>query len=175
MKGIKVLNTDSVSLKKQSVAIKSFNKELRELAQSMIKYGCIVDNCVGLAAPQVGKNVKMCVALVDNQWDIIVNPKIIFSSNTKSVEYEGCMSLKEGNLFGKVIRPDMVLVEYFNEFGKRRTIKFKGFYSHLIQHEIDHMLGIIFTDRMKNPKKLYTDKELEVMFEKAEKDNVSKK
>ena len=173
MKNIKVLNTDSPSLKKNSVNVEVFDKKLRNLAKSMIMYGESVDNCVGLAASQVGHNIKMCVIYLNNSWSIVVNPKIVFSSKELSVEYEGCMSLKEGNLFGEVKRPSRVLIEYFNEYGKRRMMRFEGFYAHLIQHEVDHMNGVIFTQRMKNSKKLYTDKQLEKIFENPSKDNVS--
>ena len=175
MNGLKILNTDNLSLSKISVEVKVFDKELRSLAKSMILYGESVDNCVGLAAAQVGKNIKLCVIYINDRWRVVVNPKIIFKSNVQSVEYEGCMSLKEGNLFGEVKRPSRVLAEYYNEYGKRRMLRFDGFYAHLIQHEVDHMNGIIFTQRMENSKELYTDKQLEQVLEKPFKDNVSKK
>ena len=74
------------------------------------------------------------------------------------------MSLEDGNLFGKVKRPKKIVVEYVNEFNKRRSYQYEGFYSHLILHEIDHMNGLMFLDHLKKPYKLLSNEELEKIY-----------
>lgn len=163
---INVIKEGNPILRQKSLPVKDFDKKLRDLASEMINYGKSVDNCVGLASVQVGVKIRMSVIYVEDDWEVMINPKILFKDESLSSDWEGCMSLNEGNLFGKVKRPRKIAVEYFNEFGKRRTYQFEGFYSHLIQHEIDHMDGKMFMDLMKKPYKLYTDKELEKIYEK---------
>ena len=152
----------------KSEEVSKFDKYLKELSLEMIKYGKSVNNCVGLAGCQVGENKRMCVAEIDGKWNVFINPKIIYKSNTLSDEWEGCMSLKEGNLYGNVKRPSKIIVEYKDESFKRRIMQFEGFYSHLLQHEIDHMDGLMFLDRMEEPIKLLTDKDLEILYKDSE-------
>ncbi len=162
-----VLKGDS-RLTKKSEEVSKFDNNLKNLSLEMIKYGKSVNNCVGLCGCQVGENKRMCVAEIDGKWNVFINPKIIYKSNTLSDEWEGCMSLKEGNLYGNVKRPSKIIVEYKDESFKRRIMQFEGFYSHLLQHEIDHMDGLMFLDRMENPIKLLTDKDLEILYKDSE-------
>ncbi|MHB8362774.1 MAG: peptide deformylase [Patescibacteria group bacterium] len=155
-------------LTQKSDEVSKFDKYLKDLSLEMIKYGKSVNNCVGLAGCQVGENKRMCVAEIDGKWNVFINPKIIYKSNTLSDEWEGCMSLKEGNLYGNVKRPSKIIVEYKDESFKRRIMQFEGFYSHLLQHEIDHMDGLMFLDRMEEPIKLLTDKDLEILYKDPE-------
>ena len=155
-------------LKRKSLPVEIFDKKLRNLSQDMIKYGEAVDNCVGLAAVQVGVLLRMSVIYVEDVWEVMINPKIIFEDSKQSFEWEGCMSLEDGNLFGKVKRPNKLIVEYFNEYNKRRTYQFEGFYSHLILHEIDHMNGVMFLDLMKKPYKLVSNDDLEKIYKEKD-------
>jgi peptide deformylase len=164
-----ILRGDPI-LTKKSKEVSKINKNLKDVAISMIKYGKTVKNCVGLAGCQIGDLRRICVAEIDDEWKIIINPKIVQRSSKLSEEWEGCMSLKEGNLFGKVKRPEKIIVEYMDESGKKRLMQFTGFYSHLLQHEIDHMNGLMFLDRMEDPASLLTDKELEVIYADTDKE-----
>ena len=161
---IKIILEGNPILGKKSLPVKIFDKKLRMLSEEMINYGKSVDNCVGIAAVQVGELIRMSVIHIDDEWEVMINPKILFQDVKTSYEWEGCMSLEDGNLFGKVKRPHKVIAEYVNEYNKRRTYQFEGFYSHLILHEIDHMNGKMFLSLMKKPYKLVSNDDLEKIY-----------
>lgn len=116
------------------------------------------DEGVGLAAPQIYELLRIfCVECQDNQrypdkekFDlmIFVNPKIIKSSPAKELDWEGCLSLP--NLRGRVPRATTVTVEALGRQGKPFTINAKGFLARVIQHEFDHLNGVLFPDRMED-------------------------
>ncbi|RMD76782.1 peptide deformylase [Candidatus Dojkabacteria bacterium] len=122
----------------------------------------------GLAAPQVGVSKRVCIVrrfdLEDNDsipiWDILINPKILEKSDTLSVEWEGCLSINNGELWGEVARPDFVKVEYYDESGNIHKVEAFGFQAHVYQHEIDHLDGILFLRYISDPSKLYTTEEM---------------
>lgn len=117
---------------------------------------------VGLAAPQIGKNLRVFVADYKNFKRVVVNPTIVsidkgLNKNEKSKGkeiMEGCLSLP--NYYGPLRRNKSVTIEYMNETGEKLTETFTGFNAQIILHEIDHLEGIIFVDRLiENKKPLY--------------------
>jgi len=118
---------------------------------------------VGIAAPQVGEPLQLAVIEIPNipsrknqalEATVIFNPKITrYSRRTKS-EWEGCLSFPE--LRGLVPRSVSIDVEYYNENGKRIKRTYKDFRARVFQHEIDHLSGTLFTDRMKDMSSLMT-------------------
>ena len=122
-------------------------------------------NGAGLAANQIFFPYKLCVIEVMNNTrykhipdiplKILVNPKIeIINSEDKFVSYEGCLSVP--NLRGKVERYTNIKVTYYNEKGNLIKERLNGFPAIVYQHEIDHLNGILFTDRIKDIKTLVT-------------------
>lgn len=121
---------------------------------------------VGLAAPQIGQSLQLAVIEDRQEWlkDIsvenltererrpvpfhaIINPKIVESSGGKVEFFEGCLSLPG---FSAVVpRARRLRVECLNEKGERQVIKATGWYARILQHEIDHLLGNIYIDRMR--------------------------
>jgi peptide deformylase len=121
---------------------------------------------VGLAAPQVGLSLQLAVIEDGEEWlrdvpedqlaererravpfHVIINPKIIESSGEEVEFFEGCLSL-EG--FSAVVpRARRVRVECLDEQGEPRVIEAAGWYARILQHEIDHLLGNIYIDRMR--------------------------
>lgn len=111
---------------------------------------------VGLAAPQVNKSVRIFMAKPNekSKTEVFINPKILESSpskkkKTKKDDYkklEGCLSLP--NIWGEVERDEKVLLEWIDEKGSRKTKKFSGFMATIIQHEIDHLNGVLFPKRV---------------------------
>ncbi|MDZ7723349.1 MAG: peptide deformylase [candidate division KSB1 bacterium] len=95
---------------------------------------------VGLAAPQVNVSKQFLVCQDGEQEYILINPKIIAHSETRSAEYEGCLSLP--GLHAKVPRHDKVVVEAFNQEGNKVEIKARGLLAVVLQHEIDHLNGV---------------------------------
>ena len=85
---------------------------------------------------------------------VIINPRITRYSKKKSVGWEACLSFKK--IYGKVPRYDQVTVEYMNEHGEKVTEHASGFWARIFQHEIDHLNGMVFVDRMEDTKTLMT-------------------
>lgn len=100
---------------------------------------------VGLAAPQIGKSVSLAVIEVDNRVSVYFNPKIVKSSKEVSVLEEGCLSIP-GEFF-PIERAASITVEYDDESGRHHTIDATGFLATVLQHEIDHLEGVLIADR----------------------------
>lgn len=101
---------------------------------------------IGLAAPQVESDLRICVARVDNTIYILVNPKIKSFSRKKEVFEEGCLSFP-GKFF-PVKRPVKVKIKARDINGKKIKIKAEGLLARVLQHEIDHLDGILVIDRV---------------------------
>lgn len=100
---------------------------------------------IGLASPQVGRNVRIITIELKDRKYAMINPKIIKRSQDKIEVEEGCLSVP--NTWGKVIRDDKIKVIFKNQFGKKISLKAEDLLSAVIQHEIDHLDGILFIDR----------------------------
>lgn len=110
---------------------------------------------VGLAAPQIGKSLRIFIAKpsVKSKINVFINPKVIKQSappkkkkKGKTRKLEGCLSLP--NIWGEVLRYDEVYLEYMDEKGKIHSKLFKGFLATIVQHEIDHLDGVLFPKRV---------------------------
>ena len=133
-------------LKKKSREIETIDEKLQILIDDMIetmhKY-----NGVGLAAVQVGVLKRVIVIdLYDDKGPIVlINPVIIKTKGEQEVD-EGCLSFP--NKFAKVIRPSEVVAEYTYRDGKRMKVKAKELFAQAISHEIDHLNGEVFMDKI---------------------------
>lgn len=109
---------------------------------------------VGLAASQVGKNLQIFIAKPTSapKFYIFINPKILKTSKkrvvkkTKVKKLEGCLSLP--NIWGEVARFDEIVLRFLDEKGNNHEKKISGFMATIVQHEIDHLNGILFTKRV---------------------------
>ena len=99
-----------------------------------------IDNCAGLAAPQIGVLKKVIVVRNGNSFFPMINPMIIKKSGRKFVNNEGCLSL-EGTR--SVERFPTILVSYTDRNGKRNTKTYNGLMAVIVQHEVDHLNGIL--------------------------------
>jgi len=111
---------------------------------------------VGLAAPQIGKGVRIFVANYRNFSRVVINPEIISikrqsPSRGKNEILEGCLSLP--NYYGSIRRAESVKLKYLNENNQAVVETFSGFHAQIVLHEIDHLNGIIFVDRLLKQKK----------------------
>ncbi len=132
---------------------------------------------VGLAAPQVGKSISMFIAKPSEKSDlqVFINPRIVSSTDKaggknkkkKDKKLEGCLSLQD--VWGEVKRFDDVELEYFDEKGNPHNKRFSGFMSTIVQHEVDHLNGILFPKKVLEQKgQLYhstRDEKGEMVFE----------
>ncbi|MCC2631681.1 MAG: peptide deformylase [Patescibacteria group bacterium] len=126
-----------------------FDEELQQLISDMRE---TMRNArgVGLAAPQVGKSISLCIIEQpdeDPEYDIplivLINPRITWKSTRKVKMEEGCLSMP--GLEGPVMRPDRIRVKAKDETGEPIEIEAEGYLARVIQHEIDHLNGILFT------------------------------
>lgn len=105
---------------------------------------------IGLAAPQVGAKLRLAVidlAPVDmREPHVLVNPEIVAASTELATREEGCLSLP--NMFAEVTRPARVKVRYLDLEGARREIEGDGLLAACLQHEIDHLDGVLFVDHL---------------------------
>lgn len=145
-----------VSLRKQSELVTDFGSKFQEEADILIETFRKWKIAVGLSAPQIGIFKRFSVINLDksniNDDLIIVNPIILSLSGKKDIKKESCMSLPQ--VRGDVERRDKLHLSYLDRFGNTNEIKLEGFKSRVVLHEIDHLDGILFVDRMNTDKPL---------------------
>lgn len=101
---------------------------------------------IGIAAPQLGKNIQVAiVALEDIQRFEMINPEIIASSGS-NIDVEGCLSIP--GRFGTVERAEEITVRFFDRDGEEVEVDASGYLARAFQHEIDHLHGILFTEKI---------------------------
>jgi peptide deformylase len=127
------------------------DKKMREFALDMAKTMKEKDG-IGLAAPQTGNNIRLITISAKDGVLVMFNPKIIKKSLLKEWEEEGCLSVPF--YFGEVKRPRSVVCVFNGPEGKENKIRASGLLARVIQHEIDHLDGILFIDKAKNIKKI---------------------
>ena len=138
-------NGDEI-LRKKSREVESIDDKIREILDDMVetlhKY-----NGVGLAGPQIGILKRIIVIdLYDDEGPMkLINPAIVKEKGKQEVE-EGCLSFP--NQYGKIIRPAEVTVEALNENGEKVKIKATELLAQSLCHEIDHLNGILFVDKI---------------------------
>lgn len=113
-------------------------KLLDDMAETMYEA-----NGIGIAAPQVGEAMRMVVIDIGDGIIELVNPKITFREGSET-DSEGCLSVP--GIFGEVERAAKVKVEFLDRRGKRKHITAKGLLARCIQHELDHLEGVLFID-----------------------------
>lgn len=133
-------------LRKKSKKVEVIDEKITELIQDMIETLHRYDG-VGLAAVQVGilKQILIIQEAEDAPILVIINPEIISKSGTQVVE-EGCLSFP--NKFAKIERPEKIKVRALNEKGKKIEITGKGHLAQALSHEIDHLNGEVFIDKI---------------------------
>lgn len=154
-------------LKSKSVRVRQFDKGLQTLVQDMIET-MREHNGVGLAAPQIGVLRRVVVveqpAIEEEQEDgtlvevepsrlfVMVNPEVVEASEERFTMLEGCLSLP--GWYGEIPRPDWVTIKYQDLNGREQRIKkadARGYkVGRMVQHEIDHLDGVLFTERIED-------------------------
>lgn len=135
---------DNEILRKKSEEVKKIDKKTIKFIKEMIE-SMNEAKGVGLAAPQVGKNIRIIVVLLNGKNMIpMINPVISSHSDETEFGEEGCLSLPD--VWGQVKRYRGITVRYSDIKGEKRVLKLDGFNSRVIQHEIDHLDGVLFID-----------------------------
>jgi peptide deformylase len=133
-------------LEKKCRPVVKFDRKLVKLLDDM--YDTMIEyDGVGLAAPQIGIDERVAIVDIDDESGTIemINPRIINTSGEQTGP-EGCLSFPD--LFGEVTRPNYVKIEAFDRKGKKYTLEAKEFLARAIQHEMDHLDGVLFTSKV---------------------------
>lgn len=141
--------TKNSILRTVSKPVAKIDAILRSFALDMTK-AMAKEKGVGLAAPQVGKNIRMIVCRLNpgekNETIIpMVNPEILSRSDATEIGEEGCLSVP--GVWGQVERSSQIIVRFRNLKDKVQTLELLHFNARIIQHEIDHLDGILFVDK----------------------------
>ena len=155
---LQTVDKDDTILRKKSEQIDIFDDEIKEFSEILLDLMYEYDG-VGLAAPQVGKNIRV---IATTQWKEVkkwrktdkkiiwetamINPEILEHSNEKRKWEEACLSVP--GLCGDVERRTRIVVKYQDKKWKQHVQKYTWFNAVVIQHEIDHLDGILFTDKV---------------------------
>lgn len=138
-------------LREVAKPVTEFDQKLKDTIKEMISF-MAESNGVGLAAPQVGDSRRFVVIGYDDVKPMaLINPEIIETSMEENVYEEGCLSVP--GMYAKVTRPERVKVQAWNERGRPFTLEAEGMLATVIQHEIDHLNGVLFIDHLKDKQK----------------------
>lgn len=143
-------NPDNEILRTVSKPVKKVDKKLLKFLDDM-RETMFDANGIGLAAPQVGENIRVVVCYFNHETpnELIVdmiNPEIISRSEKMVLNEEGCLSLP--GEFDKVRRHASLVVKYLDRKGKERVLQLSGLNARIVQHEIDHIDGTLYIDRV---------------------------
>lgn len=146
-------------LRKQAAVIKDVDGELIKTADEMFSI-MYENNGIGLAAPQVG--VSKRVVVIDVREDgkpvyVMINPRLTRREGETEAE-EGCLSLPD--IFGEVKRAERIEVTYIDREGEEQTMEAEGMLARAIQHEIDHLNGVLFIDRLEKSRRRLVEQQL---------------
>ena len=133
-------------LERKCQEVVKFDKKLARILDDM--YDTMIEfDGVGLAAPQIGLNARIAVVDIDDDSGTIemINPRILKQEGEQTGP-EGCLSFP--GLYGEVTRPEYVKIEAFDRKGRKYQLEAEGFLARAIQHEIDHLDGILFTSKV---------------------------
>jgi peptide deformylase len=143
--GNPVLRQIASTVDPRDIHTKDLQRFIDDLLETMLD-----EPGIGLAAPQVSRSIQLVVMGCEGDdgfpQTVLINPKIVFYGPQQVENWEGCLSLD--GLRGKVTRPSVVRVQALDRAGKSMDFEATGLYAVCIQHEMDHLIGKVFLDRM---------------------------
>jgi peptide deformylase len=178
----KILQIGDPTLEKKSKIVKKVDSpKIQDLVKDLVAICKKKEKITGgLAAPQIGVLKQVVVVrrldiedeyqkkmriihdeLKDNLWLVMINPKVVKKGKKKDINWEGCLSVKHGKLFGPVERSTFIKVKYLDESGNEQELVASGYFASATLHEIDHLRGTLFVKYVKNLENLWSDKKLD--------------
>ncbi len=145
---LKIYKYPAKVLRQKTVSVKKFDNELKKLVKDMFETMYNYKG-IGLAANQVGVSQSVVVVdLKDKNYEpmVLINPKIKFLDKKKEVAEEGCLSFP--GYYDKVSRNKKIEVEFYDVSGKKQKVVMTDLIARVVQHEVDHLNGIVFVQRM---------------------------
>ncbi|MBN2582101.1 MAG: peptide deformylase [Planctomycetes bacterium] len=149
-------------LSRKAQKVTSFDDQLRNIAQQMFET-MYAGNGVGLAAPQVGLSMRLCVIHIpeDPHGELaLVNPEIVHTEGRQTAE-EGCLSFP--GIFVNVQRAAKVRVRYQDLDGNPQEVEGEGLLARALQHEIDHLGGVLLVNKMTTVQRMANRRALEML------------
>ncbi len=160
-------------LRQPASPVRVVDRAIRVLAEEMLEI-MVAKNGVGLAAQQIGRTEQICTLGFDPQYDVaapggprlnpgialpltMINPSILMRTGSQT-DTEGCLSIPE--IWAPVSRAWEVSVSFINLQGVPQVLRVRGFLARIIQHELDHLHGILFVDRLAPVKKISLARQL---------------
>jgi peptide deformylase len=139
-------------LRQKAKRVKAIDKSIRKLVNDM-QETLHAANGVGLAANQVGISLRLIVLnMPENECKVIINPEIIRRTGERIVN-EGCLSIP--GYVGEIKRSEMVRIKGQDSKGKEIRIKAEGLLAEVLEHEIDHINGVLYVDHLESQDKLH--------------------
>ena len=145
---LEIITVPNPILTTKTQPVAKITPDVLKLAQDMIET-CKQAQGIGLAAPQIGKSIRLCVVNLEHMGIplfALINPKIKKKSWKKSEMEEGCLSIP--GIYGIVRRPDKIKVGALNLKGQENELSADGLLARVIQHEVDHLDGILITSKL---------------------------
>ena len=134
----------SAALRNRATEIAEVDDEIRQFIDDLFETMDAAEG-VGLAANQVGVTKRVAVVGVEDDRFVMINP-VITSAEGKARAEEGCLSIP--GIYGEVTRPDRIVLEALDRDGKPYRRELEGYVARAVQHEIDHLDGVIFLDHL---------------------------
>lgn len=141
-----VTGAKSPILRTKTKKVPVLTKEIKMLIKDM-EQTTLAAKGAGIAAPQVNRTERICIALISKKLTPLVNPEILRRSTETDTMEEGCLSLP--NVWLQITRPKEIVVKFLSITGKERELKLSGFDARVVQHEVDHLEGVLIVDYQK--------------------------
>jgi len=165
-------------LRRKMRPVTQFDTDLQTLIDNMIETMREAPG-VGLAAPQVGQSLQLSVIETLSKVDeagneiedsrelfVIANPEIVWRSRDELLGVEGCLSIP--GYVGEVARAEKIRVRAQDRFGRKIRLRLAGWTARIFQHEIDHLNGILYIDKLTAKENFWTEEEFQAIQEAAE-------
>lgn len=174
---LEIVKMPNAGLRKKTRPVTKIDDELQALIDEMIETLHEAEG-VGLAAPQIGRDLRMAIIETLPKEDdegneipdsrdlyVVINPEIVWYSQEIVSGIEGCLSIP--GYLGEVDRSESIRVRALNRDGKKVKLKLSGWTARIFQHEIDHLNGVLYIDKLTAPENLWTEEAYFKMREAA--------
>lgn len=130
-------------LRRKTTRVPKVTKEVKKLLKDMRDTVASADGG-GLAAPQIGVSLRVCLSNIGGKMTPLINPEITWRSQETDIAQEGCLSLP--GIWKDIERPVEITLQFLDEEGKRQERRFTGWDARVVQHEVDHLEGVLLVD-----------------------------
>jgi peptide deformylase len=167
VKPIVLYKENEEALRKKSEPVRAVNRRTKKIVKDLKDTLLDRNDGIGLAAPQIDVPSRVVVVRLNSRSDgqseldppiALINPEIVEAQNDER-DFDGCLSFP--GLYAETVRPHYLRVTGLDEWGKPFDRVFEGFDAVLVHHEIDHLNGVLFVDRVENLEDIYTVRENE--------------